>query len=63
VTVGGAFGNSAFDHDRKLNRKHWLDACGGYFTEHAATEVISTDGVRCFVATEAATKSLSEDAA
>ena len=54
ATIGVAFANSPFEHDRKLNRKHWLDAekarteANGYFTEPAWREVISADGVSAF---------------
>ena len=51
ATVGAAYGNCPFEYDRKNNRKHWDD--GGYFTEPHWREVISADGVRCFVASEA----------
>jgi hypothetical protein len=55
ATIGAAFGNCPFQHDRKLNRKHWDAAerapieAGGYFTEPEWRDVVSTDGVKCFV--------------
>ena len=56
ATLGAAFGNCPFALDRKLNRKHSLEAeraeieANGTFTEPDWREVISSGGVRCFVA-------------
>ena len=55
ATVGAGFG----ELDRKLNRKHWLEAerketePGGYFSEPEWREVVSPEGVRWFVAERA----------
>jgi hypothetical protein len=55
ATIGAAFGACPFKLDRKLNRKHWLEAeraeieRSGYFEDTEWREVISSDGIRCFV--------------
>jgi hypothetical protein len=54
VTVGTTFGNCPLGLDRKLNRKHWLEAerkeieANGHFAEPVWCAVISSDGVQCF---------------
>jgi hypothetical protein len=55
VTVGAAFGNCPSELDRKLIRKHWLEAekeieANGSFDDTVWLEIVSPDGVRCFVA-------------
>ena len=52
ATIGAAYGNCPFKFDRDLNRKHWQASIevNGDFTEPEWREVISSDGVRCFVA-------------
>jgi hypothetical protein len=56
ATIGAAFGNCPLDLDRKLNRRHWLEAeraeieAGGNFGDAEWRAAVSSDGVRCFIA-------------
>ena len=61
----GSVGDCPFELDRKLNRKHWREAeraeieANGCFAEPEWREVISSDGVRCFVALDCDTDEVS----
>ena len=49
VTVGATSRNCPFEQDRNLNSRRELKASGS-FVDSAWSEVISAEGVRCFVA-------------
>lgn len=60
ATIGAALGNCPFDLDRKLSRRHRLEderkaiETSGHLEDTEWREVTSSDGVRCFVAAQAA---------
>jgi hypothetical protein len=55
ATIGAAFGACPLDSDRKLSRKHFLEAerketeANGDYEDTEWSELTSSDGVRCFV--------------